>query len=282
MTGISASTMASITPQPLAAALQLDRLGAGPDQDGGVADGVVAGRVVAHPRQVADHERARAPRRSRRRRPRLHRRGVVGHVVHGHVQRVVVAQDHHGERVADEDQVDAGGVRLPGAGRVVGGHHDQRIASVPDLATSGWRERSVCASAQNLLLRPAPRWLPAVGPKVAGSVALHPGLASATPLRSTACRRPSIPSRDRRMRVVRGAGRRPGARPPRLRDPRGVGHRRRRWTCWTRSSAGASPAAASYPHQPVGRERAKRANRGHSSVSGPKRRRPSRAPRVRR
>src|SRR4029450_9177756 len=49
---------ARAAPRPaLAAALELHRLGPCPHQGGGVAHGVVHRRVVAHPRQVAHHQR---------------------------------------------------------------------------------------------------------------------------------------------------------------------------------------------------------------------------------
>ena len=45
-----------------------------------------------------------------------------------HLERVVVAEHHHGDRVAHEDQVDAGLVGDAGGRRVVGGHHHERHA----------------------------------------------------------------------------------------------------------------------------------------------------------
>ena len=45
------------------------------------------------------------------------RRGVVGHVLDGDLEGVLVAEHGVGDRVADEDQVDPGGVGDPGARR---------------------------------------------------------------------------------------------------------------------------------------------------------------------
>ena len=94
---------------PLAAPLQLHRLGPGPDQSGGVAHRVLDRDVVAHPRHVAHDQR-----------PGLgpgHGGDVVGHVVDGDLQSVVVAEDDHGEAVADEDDVTpaSSAIRAPGA-----------------------------------------------------------------------------------------------------------------------------------------------------------------------
>ena len=85
--------------EPLAPTFELHRAGAGADERRRVADGLLARHVVAHPRQVADDERLRLRARDRA--------DVVRHVVDGDVQRVVVAEHDHRERVADEDHVDA-------------------------------------------------------------------------------------------------------------------------------------------------------------------------------
>ena len=103
--------------QALAPALELHGLGAGPDERGGVADGVLdRGGVVAQPRQVADDERLWPRDRAPRTPGPGDGGGVVGHVVDGDLEGVVVAEHHHGDGVADEDQVDAGLVGHPGAG----------------------------------------------------------------------------------------------------------------------------------------------------------------------
>ena len=88
--------------EALAAAFELHRAGAGAHELRGVADGLLARHVVAHPRQVADDQRARLGARDRA--------DVVRHVVGGDVQRVVVAEHDHRDGVADEDHVDARGV----------------------------------------------------------------------------------------------------------------------------------------------------------------------------
>ncbi len=45
--------------------------------------------------------------------------GVMDHLVHGDWEGVVIAQDHHGQRVSDQDHVDAGLVHHPCGGIVV-------------------------------------------------------------------------------------------------------------------------------------------------------------------
>ena len=108
--------------EPLAAALELHRAGAGADQRRRVADRLLARHVVAHPRQVAHDERPRLRAR--------HRTDVVRHVLGGDLQRVVVAEHDHRERVAHEDHVDAGTVDDPRARRVVRGDHDEGFAAL--------------------------------------------------------------------------------------------------------------------------------------------------------
>jgi hypothetical protein len=110
--------------QALAAAFQLHGLGTGPDERRRVADGLVDRGVVAHPGQVAHDEWRRAVGGRGGEAPPDGGR-VVGDVVDAHLQGVVVAQDHHRHGVADQDHVDAGGMRLARAGGVVGGDHDQ-------------------------------------------------------------------------------------------------------------------------------------------------------------
>ena len=80
MTGISARHEGLDHRQPGPAALELDGLGPGPHQGGGVADGVVRRHVVAHPGHVA-HDQG----------PRLgpgHGGDVVGHDLDVDVQGV--------------------------------------------------------------------------------------------------------------------------------------------------------------------------------------------------
>ena len=113
ITGISASTMASIIGTRLRPPSSFTACGAGANQRGRVADRVVDRHVVAHPRQVADDQRRRLGPGDRGR--------VVGHVVDGHLQRVVVAEHDHGDGIADEDHVDARlvGHAAPGASYAV-------------------------------------------------------------------------------------------------------------------------------------------------------------------
>ena len=67
--------------------------------------------------------------------------GVVGEVVDGDLEGVVVAEHDHGDGVADEDQVDPRLVGHPRAGRVVGGDHHERLAAVDGPCEPGWRAR---------------------------------------------------------------------------------------------------------------------------------------------
>ncbi len=55
----------------------------------------------------------------------------MSHVVDGDMQRVVVTEDDHRNRVAHEDDVDLGGVDGPGRRRVVrSDHHQWRTATL--------------------------------------------------------------------------------------------------------------------------------------------------------
>ena len=112
ITGISASTIASIIGSRLRPPSSLTVWAPGSDQRGRVAYGVVDGGVVAQPRQVTDHQRTQVLAGGRGPGPGP-RPGVMGDVVDRDLQRVVVAQHHHRQRVADQDEVDAGGVGLP-------------------------------------------------------------------------------------------------------------------------------------------------------------------------
>jgi hypothetical protein len=150
--------------QPLAAALELHGLGAGPDEPRRVVHGVDRGGVVAEPRQVGDDEGLRRlPVGGRAGQAAGHRGGVVGQVVDGDLERVVVAEHDHGDRVAHEDQVDPGLVGHAGSRGVVGRDHDERLAPVARLARAdggrGDLPAHLCTSS-----RPAPWWLPAVPP----------------------------------------------------------------------------------------------------------------------
>jgi hypothetical protein len=62
--------------------------------------------------------------------PARHRAAVVDDVVDGHPERVVVALDHHAERVAHEQQVSAGLVEDARERGIVGGHHHQGLTAL--------------------------------------------------------------------------------------------------------------------------------------------------------
>ncbi len=53
---------------------------------------------------------------------------VVEHVGERHRQRRVVTLDHHAERIADQQHVDAGAFAERGEARVVGGQHRDLLA----------------------------------------------------------------------------------------------------------------------------------------------------------
>ncbi len=127
-------------------ALQLDCLGTGPNQRRGVLDRVGCRDVIAHPWHVGDHK-------GRRVGPG-HRSGVVGNVLNGHLQGVVVTEDDHRNRIPYEDHVGTGLIDHPGTRSVVGGEHHQRVASTGDLAFPNDGNRAPL-SHFCLLLRPA-------------------------------------------------------------------------------------------------------------------------------
>jgi hypothetical protein len=116
---------------PLAPALELHGPGPGPDQGGGVAHRVLDRDVVAEPRQVADDQRPAGvivtglPRRQ----AAGHGRRVVHQVVDGDLERVGVAEHDHRHGVADEDQIGTAVGDQAGAGRVVGGDHDEGVGT---------------------------------------------------------------------------------------------------------------------------------------------------------
>ena len=85
----------------------------------------------------------------------------MGDVGDRHLERVVVAEHHHGHRVADQDQVDAGLVDHASAGGVVGGEHHEWIGAVRRLACPNGGHRHLLSH----FLPPFPSsalWLPAV------------------------------------------------------------------------------------------------------------------------
>ena len=118
----------------LAPTFELHRRRSGAHEPRGVGDGLLAREVVAHPRQVGDDERARLRARDRT--------GVVRHVVDRDVQRVVVAEHDHRDRVAHEDHVDARGVDRSCRGCVVRGDHHQRCAGALARDDIGRAERA--------------------------------------------------------------------------------------------------------------------------------------------
>ena len=117
------------------AALQLDGLCAGPDQHRGVPHRVGDRHVVAHPRHVGDYEGRRVR--------TGHGRGVVGDVLHRHLQGVLVAEYDHGHRIANEDHVDAGLVDHPGTRSVVCGEHHQGIVPTGHLPVPNGGNRAL-------------------------------------------------------------------------------------------------------------------------------------------
>jgi hypothetical protein len=136
--------------EPATASLQLHRLGAHPYEGGGVGHRVGRAQVVGEPGKVGHDERAGAG--------PCHRGDVVRHLGDRHGEGVVVAEDDHGHRVADEDHVDAGLVEDPGAREVVGRHHHDRWSALARPHRRGGELLAHAASS-----RPTPRWLPAVG-----------------------------------------------------------------------------------------------------------------------
>ena len=119
--------------KPFTAALKLHRVRASPHQLSGIAHGFLRRHVIAHPRQVT-HDVAVGLGPSDRRR-------VMGHIVDRDLQRVVVAQHDHGERVTDQDEVGASLACDSSARSVIRGDHDERIATVTHLARRNCRGR---------------------------------------------------------------------------------------------------------------------------------------------
>ena len=142
----------------LTTALELDALGTGPDECRGVAHRVLDRDVVAEPRHVGDDQRrGRGP---------GHRCRVMRHIGHRDLQGVVVAEHDHGDGIADQDEIDAGGIGHARTRCVIGGDHHQWDIATADLATLDRRHGGTCAH-WSLLNRPAPRWLPAEIPTLA-------------------------------------------------------------------------------------------------------------------
>ena len=107
-----------------AAALELDRVGPRLlDEAAGVSNSLLVRHLVAHERQVADHQRAVAA--------ASNGTGEDQQLIHGGTDRGhrVVAKHVVRRRVADEHEVDAAPVDDPGGGMVVGRDHDDRVAA---------------------------------------------------------------------------------------------------------------------------------------------------------
>jgi hypothetical protein len=84
-----------------ARAFNLDCFGSGfLHETDGVGQSLGYGTVIAAEGHVGDHQRAAHG--------AANGAGVMQHLVHGDGQGVVVAQNHHGQRIAHQQQVDAG------------------------------------------------------------------------------------------------------------------------------------------------------------------------------
>jgi hypothetical protein len=105
-------------------ALDLHRFGSALfHQPARAAHGVCGCCLVAHERQIADHECAGARAR--------HGLQVMHHLVDGDGQRVLVTQDHVSDAVADQDHLDARFVLEARSGKIVRGqHHDFLTATL--------------------------------------------------------------------------------------------------------------------------------------------------------
>ena len=104
-----------------ARALDLDGFRAGLlDEANGVGNGIGDGAVIAAEGHVGDDERAAHG--------AAHSAGMVEHLVDGDGERVFVAENDHGERVANEDEVDAGLIGETRGGIVVGGERGDGLA----------------------------------------------------------------------------------------------------------------------------------------------------------
>ena len=140
ITGISARTSASIIGRRLRPPSSFTAWAPARIEHCRVANRVLHRHVVAEPGQIADHQRRRLGSGDGA--------DVVGDVGHGDLERVVVAEDHHGHRVTDEDEVDPGVIDDPCTGRVVRRHHDQRLGPITDLAAADRRRghRRACGT----------------------------------------------------------------------------------------------------------------------------------------
>ena len=80
-------------------------------------DGLPNGGVVAHKGHVADHQRPPAAPHDRF--------DVMNHVFHGDLDGSLQAHDDHTERIAHQNDVDAGFIRQQPERIIIGGHHHQ-------------------------------------------------------------------------------------------------------------------------------------------------------------
>ena len=143
-----------------ARAFDLDGFSAGFfDKADGVGDALGDRAVIAAEGHVGHHQRATHG--------AAHGARVVQHLVHGDGERVFVAEDHHGQRVADKDEIDAGLVDQPRGGVVVGGERGDGLALALHLAECGhgdfWKGNARCARGRappgnwvRLMLSPVP------------------------------------------------------------------------------------------------------------------------------
>ena len=119
--------------ESLTPALKLHRVRTGTHQPSSVAHRLLLGNVVTHPRQIADDVAVGlGP---------SHRRGVMHHVVDRDLEGVVVAEHHHRDRIADQDQIGTGFACDASTGGVVGGDHDEGLTTITHLARSDCRGR---------------------------------------------------------------------------------------------------------------------------------------------
>ena len=121
MTGISASTRRSTSSSRLRPPLDLDRLRACfLDEADGVRDALGDGRVIGAIRHVGNHDRPLdGP---------PHCTRVMEHFVDGDGEGAVETHHDHGQRVADENQIDARFIDDTSGRVVVGGQGRNRLA----------------------------------------------------------------------------------------------------------------------------------------------------------
>ncbi len=133
--------------QPSPTTFQLHRPGSGTYEGGRIGESVPGRDVKAHPGHVSDHQRQWPGSCDRCR--------VVRYVVHGHLERVLISEDDHCHRVADQDQVGTGFVDHPCTWRVIGGDHHEGFRAVGDLTLTNSGNRQPLSHGQPPC-RPAP------------------------------------------------------------------------------------------------------------------------------